>query len=414
MSGHGERHVGAERPAHRDEIRDFHLVGRRAEVVIVSSSAARGTAEDLCGPVLRTWLEGRGLRVRVHVVPDGPEVLTVLRELTEDSHTADGPRLVVTSGGTGLNSDDVTPESTARVLERQSPGIMQALWAQGLRKTPTAAMSRGVAGQVGRTFLVNLPGSRGGVKDGMAVLDPLIDHISAQLEDVHGHGEDRSVTRSGDEVLPAEGAASPASSAGFAVSASSVIPTSSVDPVGSAAQGAEPAGAAGPGHDAARVPDAASSPPEPGEAGRGRSGAGAVLRAGITEEPLDGELARREVADPGCGAVVGFSGVIRDHDGGRDGVTGLAYSAHPSAAQVMAEVVAGTAREHPGTRVWAEHRIGALAVGDSALEVAVAAAHRTEAFAACSALVDRIKASVPIWKRESFADGQHTWVGLDA
>lgn len=414
MSGHGERHVGAERPAHRDEIRDFHLVGRRAEVVIVSSSAARGTAEDLCGPVLRTWLEGRGLRVRVHVVPDGPEVLTVLRELTEDSHTADGPRLVVTSGGTGLNSDDVTPESTARVLERQSPGIMHALWAQGLRKTPTAAMSRGVAGQVGRTFLVNLPGSRGGVKDGMAVLDPLIDHISAQLEDVHGHGEDRSVTRSGDEVLPAEGAASPASSAGFAVSASSVIPTSSVDPVGSAAQGAEPAGAAGPGHDAARVPDAASSPPETGEAGRGRSGAGAVLRAGITEEPLDGELARREVADPGCGAVVGFSGVIRDHDGGRDGVTGLAYSAHPSAAQVMAEVVAGTAREHPGTRVWAEHRIGALAVGDSALEVAVAAAHRTEAFAACSALVDRIKASVPIWKRESFADGQHTWVGLDA
>lgn len=414
MSGHGERHVGAERPAHRDEIRDFHLVGRRAEVVIVSSSAARGTAEDLCGPVLRTWLEGRGLRVRVHVVPDGPEVLTVLRELTEDSHTADGPRLVVTSGGTGLNSDDVTPESTARVLERQSPGIMHALWAQGLRKTPTAAMSRGVAGQVGRTFLVNLPGSRGGVKDGMAVLDPLIDHISAQLEDVHGHGEDRSVTRSGDEVLPAEGAASPASSAGFAVSASSVIPTSSVDPVGSAVQGAEPAGAAGPGHDAARVPDAASSPPETGEAGRGRSGAGAVLRAGITEEPLDGELARREVADPGCGAVVGFSGVIRDHDGGRDGVTGLEYSAHPGAAQVISEVVAGTAREHPGTRVWAEHRIGALAVGDSALEVAVAAAHRTEAFAACSALVDRIKASVPIWKRESFADGQHTWVGLDA
>ena len=268
MSGHGERHVGAERPAHRDEIRDFHLVGRRAEVVIVSSSAARGTAEDLCGPVLRTWLEGRGLRVRVRVVPDGPEVLTVLRELTEDSHAAGGPRLVVTSGGTGLNSDDVTPEFTARVLERQSPGIMHALWAQGLRKTPTAAMSRGVAGQVGRTFLVNLPGSRGGVKDGMAVLDPLIDHISAQLEDVHGHGEDRSVTRSGDEALPAEGAASPASSAGFAVSASSVIPTSSVDPVGSAAQGAEPAGAAGPGHDAApaddaaRAPDAASSPPE--------------------------------------------------------------------------------------------------------------------------------------------------------
>ncbi|RLY95169.1 molybdenum cofactor biosynthesis protein MoaE [Kocuria tytonicola] len=375
MSWSSHRHVGAERPAHRDEVGDYHLVGRRAEVVIVSSSAAAGTAEDRCGPLLRDWLAGRGMQVRVHVVPDGPEVLALLRELTAASRAGYGPRLVVTSGGTGLNSDDVTPEATARVVERESPGIVHALWARGLQKTPTAVMSRGVAGQVGTTFLVNLPGSRGGVKDGMSVLDPLVDHISAQLEDVHGHGQDRSVTRSGEEVVPAA-----------ARDAADTADTQAPRATGGAAD------------DAARtaVPDA-----------------GTVLHAGVTDDPLDAARAQREVAHPGCGAVVGFSGVIRDHDGGREGVTGLEYSAHPSAGDALRAVVREVAAQHPGTRVWAEHRIGALAVGDSALEVAVAAAHRAEAFAVCSRIVDRIKEGVPIWKRESFRDGQHTWVGLE-
>ena len=81
--------------------------------------------------------------------------------------------------------------------------------------------------------------------------------------------------------------------------------------------------------------------------------------------------------------------------------------------EVLRDVVALAAAAHPGTRVWAAHRIGALAVGDSALEVAVAAAHRREAFEACADVVDRIKESVPIWKRERFQDGAHAWVGLD-
>ncbi|MDO4918669.1 molybdenum cofactor biosynthesis protein MoaE [Kocuria sp.] len=370
------RHAGTERPPHRDEVGDYHLTNRRAEVVVVSSSAARGEAEDRCGPLLREWLERRGMRVTVRVVPDGPEVLTLLRELTADAERESAPRFVVTSGGTGLNSDDVTPESTARVVAREAPGIMHALWATGLEKTPTAVMSRGVAGHVGRTFLVNLPGSRGGVKDGIAVLDPLLDHISAQLEDVHGHGEDRSVTRSGEETVPA---------------------------------GGTPADAAGP----PRAGPAASS--GGGEAAHaGRESPGEVLHAGTTEGPLDAARARLAVSHPSCGAVVGFSGVIRDHDGGREGVTALEYSAHPSAGQVLADVAQEVAREHPGTRLWAAHRTGALAVGDSALEVAVAAAHRREAFEACALLVDRIKERVPIWKRESFDDGGHTWVGLDA
>ena len=119
------------------------------------------------------------------------------------------------------------------------------------------------------------------------------------------------------------------------------------------------------------------------------------------------------VAAQDCGAVVSFSGVIRDHDGGRSGVTGLEYSAHPDADSVIRQVAEEIAVEFPSVRIWAEHRIGSLVVGDSALEAAVASAHRKEAFAACDALVDRIKLRVPIWKRQTYTDGTHSWVGLD-
>ncbi|MEV8157975.1 molybdenum cofactor biosynthesis protein MoaE [Kocuria salsicia] len=393
MSEQARAHVGSERPPHRHEDGDFHLQGRRAVVLIVSTSAAAGTAQDRCGPLLAAWLERRGVDVVVRVLPDGPDVLATLRELTADSASADASRFVITSGGTGLNLDDVTPEATARVVERETPGIMHALWSKGLEKTPTAVMSRGVAGTVGQTFVVNLPGSRGGVKDGMAVLDPLLDHISAQLEDVHGHGEDRRVAQSADEIVPA-GQASEAAGDG---AASDRAPSPRTASPGPAALSTGVTSAAATGTPAA---------------GRATT-AGVVVLSALTADPLDAEEAQRAVADPACGAVVGFSGVIRDHDGGRTGVTGLEYTAHPTAQEVLRDVVALAAAAHPGTRVWAAHRIGALAVGDSALEVAVAAAHRREAFEACADVVDRIKESVPIWKRESFRDGAHAWVGLD-
>lgn len=133
----------------------------------------------------------------------------------------------------------------------------------------------------------------------------------------------------------------------------------------------------------------------------------------MTNEPLDPARAQAAVSAADCGAVVGFSGVIRDHDDGRSGVTGLEYSAHPDADTVIRQVAEEIAVEFPQVRIWAEHRIGSLAVGDSALEAAVASAHRKEAFAACDALVDRIKARVPIWKRQTYTDGTHSWVGLD-
>jgi molybdenum cofactor synthesis domain-containing protein len=94
---------------------------------------------------------------------------------------ADGADVVVTTGGTGLSPTDVTPEATRAVLEREAPGLAEALRRYGAEKVPTAVLSRGLAGTAGRTLIVNLPGSTGGVKDGLAVLGPLLPHLVSQL-----------------------------------------------------------------------------------------------------------------------------------------------------------------------------------------------------------------------------------------
>lgn len=136
-----------------------------------------------------------------------------------------------------------------------------------------------------------------------------------------------------------------------------------------------------------------------------------VLRASLTDQPID--LAEHEglVRHHAAGAVVGFVGVVRNHDGGRD-VVRLEYSAHPSAAQVLADVVAEIAENATGVRaVAASHRIGALAVGEAALVAAVAADHRQAAFATCAQLVDSIKERLPVWKHQFLGDGSEEWVG---
>jgi molybdopterin synthase catalytic subunit len=137
----------------------------------------------------------------------------------------------------------------------------------------------------------------------------------------------------------------------------------------------------------------------------------AVLRAAMTDQPIF--LAEHEelVSHQSAGAVVGFVGMIRDHDAGRR-VVRLEYSAHPSAAQVMAEVVAEIAAGSSGVRaVAASHRIGVLHIGEPALVAAVAADHRRAAFTTCAHLVDTIKARLPVWKHQFFDDGTEEWVG---
>ncbi|MGY1744761.1 molybdenum cofactor biosynthesis protein MoaE [Blastococcus sp. SYSU D00695] len=134
-----------------------------------------------------------------------------------------------------------------------------------------------------------------------------------------------------------------------------------------------------------------------------------TMIARVVDEPLSVAEHEQAVADAGAGAVVSFSGVVRDHDGGRS-VTELEYVGHPSATDVVVELAREFAAR-PGVRAVAvSHRIGLLGIGDVALACAVSAAHRGEAFTACAELVDEVKKRLPIWKRQVFTDGEEEWV----
>ena len=136
-----------------------------------------------------------------------------------------------------------------------------------------------------------------------------------------------------------------------------------------------------------------------------------VLRADLSESPIDVASHEALVDHSAAGAVVSFAGVVRNHDGGR-GVTRLEYSAHPSAAQVLAEVAADVAAASEGERAIAvSHRIGVLQIGDAALVAAVSADHRAAAFHTCALLVDTVKERLPVWKHQFFTDGTDEWVG---
>lgn len=130
----------------------------------------------------------------------------------------------------------------------------------------------------------------------------------------------------------------------------------------------------------------------------------------ITDRDIDATAVEAAVLTDHDGALVTFRGIVRNHDHG-ESVSALDYQAHPDAARFMAECCETIARE-TGVRVVAVHRVGSLVVGDTALVAAAAAAHRHEAFDACERLVDLIKKSVPIWKRQHLAEGATEWVGL--
>lgn len=135
-----------------------------------------------------------------------------------------------------------------------------------------------------------------------------------------------------------------------------------------------------------------------------------VIRlADVRAEPLSIDEVRTAAADNAAGAMALFLGVIRDHDHGR-GVTRLSYTAHPSAAAELANVAEKIAASHPVRAIAVLHRTGDLELGDLAVVAAVSADHRAEAFAACEALVDELKATVPIWKHQFFTGGDSEWV----
>jgi len=152
----------------------------RARVVVASTRAAAGRYVDTSGPLLVTGLGELGLEVQEPVVvPDGAPVEAALREAVDA-----GVDVVVTSGGTGISPTDATPEMTRRVLDTEIPGIAEAIRAYGRSAVPAAILSRGVAGIAGSTLIINLPGSTGGAKDGLAVLRSILVHAVEQIRGV--------------------------------------------------------------------------------------------------------------------------------------------------------------------------------------------------------------------------------------
>jgi molybdenum cofactor synthesis domain-containing protein len=314
-------------------------VKHTARVIVASNRAASGVYADQTGPLIAKWLTEHSYEVpEPIVVHDGEPVGKALRACLEE-----GVHVVITTGGTGISPTDRTPEFTAPLLDYELPGVADAVRSAGLPAVPTAVLSRGLAGVAGRTLVVNLPGSRGGVKDGLGVLDGILGHAVDQL-----HGADHP--RHGEPVAP----------------------------------------------EAEQATAAVAAP--------------RIALAQVTEAPLSVHDHARVVEDQAAGAVVTFSGVVRDHDKGRS-VRALFYEGHPSASDVLARVVSEVSAGRPGVRAVAvSHRIGALEIGDVALACAVSAEHRGDAFATCADLVDEVKARLPIWKHQHFADGSDEWV----
>lgn len=149
----------------------------KAVVITASNRAAAGVYEDRSGPIIVAWLSSRGFSVSDPVVmPDGDPVQAALT-----AAVSSGADLVITTGGTGINPTDRTPEATRAVLDYEVPGLADVIRMSGWPRVPGSVLSRGVAGVAGRTLIVNLPGSTGGVRDGLDVLGSVVEHALDQL-----------------------------------------------------------------------------------------------------------------------------------------------------------------------------------------------------------------------------------------
>ena len=153
----------------------------RIAVMTISDGVAHGSRDDRSGPRIREWIEQRGHRLSAHLqIPDeAAEITARLVEFADEKCD-----VILTTGGTGLTERDVTPEATLAAIEREVPGIAEALRARGAAQTKYTWLSRGVAGARGRTLIVNLPGSESGVRDGLALLDDVLGHAVQLLRGI--------------------------------------------------------------------------------------------------------------------------------------------------------------------------------------------------------------------------------------
>ncbi|MDS2171371.1 MogA/MoaB family molybdenum cofactor biosynthesis protein [Nesterenkonia sp. CL21] len=174
-------HLSAATPAEDDRSRE-----RIIAPVIVSTRAAQGVREDHSAPIIAEFADSIGFGCRPPVIiPDGEGVLAALSELLVQV----APAVIITSGGTGLTPDDLTPEYTLPLLDKEIPGIMEAVRAHGRAHNPLASLSRGVAGVAEGTVVVNLPGSPKAVREGMQVLVDILPHLCDQVADLRQHDE---------------------------------------------------------------------------------------------------------------------------------------------------------------------------------------------------------------------------------
>lgn len=176
-------HHAFEPPLHPTKLATMttSLVGLRATVITVSDRCASGEREDLHGPIIVRELEALGITATAVVVPDGAGTV----ECSMREAIGHGSRIVMTTGGTGVSPRDLTPEGTSRVIDRLLPGIAELIRAAGIATSAAACLSRGIAGVTSGpppAFVVNLPGSLGGVTDGLAVVLPLLPHIISQMD----------------------------------------------------------------------------------------------------------------------------------------------------------------------------------------------------------------------------------------
>lgn len=344
-----------------------------AHVLTVSDRCSRGEREDLSGPLASALLGGWSVSVEdTKIIGDG---IDSVRSAIEES-VREGARVIVTTGGTGISPRDETPEGTLPLITKRLDGI-ESLIRQAAKDAPAAPLSRAIAGIVTvdgtDAFVVNAPGSRGGVTDTVNVIGPLLDHIVDQLDGgdhpvphvAHNHGGHVS-----DLDVP------PAHQHGAKVQRS---------PHARATWETQ--------HKSARLDHDAD-----------------VVYATVTEERVEIEELVKLVERPEAGAVMTFQGIVRNHDGGRS-VDSIDYEAHPDADKVVARVAHEIATKSGCLAIAVVHRCGHLKIGDLALGAAVSAAHRVEAFTALNEVVEQVKLQLPVWKKQQFPDGSHEWTG---
>ena len=344
-----------------------------AHVLTVSDRCSRGEREDLSGPLASALLGGWSVSVAdARIIPDGAESV---RAAIEESVRA-GARVIVTTGGTGISPRDETPEGTLPLITKRLEGI-EALIMQAAKNAPAAPLSRAIAGIVTvdgtDAFVVNAPGSRGGVTDTINVIGPILDHIVDQL-DGGDHPVPHVAHDHGGHVTDLD------------------IPAAH--------------------HHGAKVqpsPHALATWQNQHKSERQRNDAD-VVYATVTEDDVDVADLVTMVERPEAGAVMTFRGIVRNHDAGRS-VDSIDYEAHPDAAKVVARVAHDVAKASGCLAIAVVHRAGHLKIGDLALGAAVSAAHRVEAFNALNEVVEQVKMQLPVWKKQQFPDGTHEWSG---